>query len=286
MTALRQRMLQDMRLRNLSPNTQKRYIDRVAAFARHFGKSPELLGADEIRAYQLYLLERKRLSSSTLNITVCALRFLYAITLNRNVDVERIVFARREKRLPVVLSPDEVALFFGAIQSLKYRAILVTAYATGLRVSEVARLKLADIDSSRMTIRVDQGKGRKDRYVMLSPRLLELLREYWRALRPASWLFPGRLPHEPISPASVRQVCREACLASRLGKRVTPHTLRHSFATHLLEAGTDLRRIQVLMGHRSLASTALYTHVAIQNVQQTASPLDSLPGGPAPHVRE
>ena len=277
MTPLRQRMLQEMQIRNLSPNTQKRYIDRVADFAKHFGKSPEHLGPEDIRSYQLYLIREKRLSSSSLNVTVCALRFLYRFCLNRNWAIERIVFAKREKKLPVVLSPGEVALFFDSIRSIKYKAILTTIYAAGLRVSEAAHLKIADIDSRRMTIRVEQGKGRKDRYVMLSPRLLNILRQYWKSCRPDKWLFPGKSQDEPVSTASIRQVCREARLASGLTKEITPHTLRHSFATHLLEAGTDLRKIQILLGHKSPASTARYTHVAVQDIQQTLSPFDALP---------
>lgn len=280
MTPLRQRMLEDMRIRNLSAHTQKRYVDRVAAFAKHFGKSPDRLGPQEIRAYQVYLTEERKLSTSTLNITVCALRFLYRITLRRRWDIERIPLARREKKLPIVLSLDEVAQFLRAIESMKYRAILITAYAAGLRIAEVTRLKIPDIDSRRMIIRVEQGKGRKDRYVMLSPRLLPLLREYWKAYRPSDWLFPGRVAGRPIAANSVRLVCNKARLASGLKKQITPHTLRHSFATHLLEAGTDLRKIQILLGHRSPSSTARYTHVAIQNVQQTRSPLDDVPDWP------
>ena len=277
MAPLRQRMLEDMRIRNLSVNTQKRYVDRIAAFAKHFGKSPDLLGAEEVRAYQVHLAQDKKVASSTMNVTVCALRFLYQVTLQRRWAIDRINFARTGRKLPVVLSPEEVIQFFQAIQGMKYRAVLITAYAAGLRISEVTRLKVIDIDSKRMAIRVEQGKGQKDRYVMLSPRLLTLLREYWKEYRPSPWLFPGRRPDRPIAPASVRQVCREAGLASGLTTRVTPHLLRHSFATHLLEAGTDLRKIQVLLGHRSPACTARYTHVAIQNIQQTQSPLENLP---------
>lgn len=277
MEALLQRMREDMRIRNLSANTQKRYRDRIVAFAKHFGRSPEQLGPEEVRSYQLYLIHERKMSSSTVNVTVCALRFLYSVTLRCDWDVNRIRLARREKKLPVVLSPDEITQFLQAVRSVKYRAILMTAYAAGLRVSEVTRLRISDIDSRRMVIRVDQGKGRKDRYVMLSPRLLLLLRAYWREYRPLHWLFPGREANQPVSPTTVRQVCKEAGLASGLTKRVTPHLLRHSFATHLLEAGTDLRTIQVLLGHKSPATTARYTHVAVQGVQQTQSPLDSLP---------
>jgi site-specific recombinase XerD len=276
-------MREDMKIRNLSPGTQEVYIGQVAAFARYFGKSPDQLGPEEIRRYQLYLVEAKGLSSSAINVTVCALRFLYRITLRRTWDIERIPLARREKKLPEVLSPEEVTRFFQAITSTKYRALLMTAYAAGLRISEVTRLRVADIDSRRMTIRVQQGKGRKDRYVMLSPRLLALLRDYWKAYRPLDWLFPGHGQH-PLAPMTVQRVCNKAWRASALRKPVTPHTLRHCFATHLLEAGTDLRTVQVLLGHRSPTTTARYTHIAIPNIQQTRSPLDSLPMTPVPRA--
>lgn len=276
MTQLRMRMLQEMQLRNLSQNTQKRYIDRVSAFARHFGKSPEQLGPEDVRSYQLYLLQERKLSSSTLNVTVSALRFFYGICLKQDWNVERIIYARREKKLPLVLSSEELVQFFHAVRSKKYRALFMTIYSTGLRVSEATQLKISDVDSKRMTVRVEQGKGNKDRYVMLSPKLLDILRDYWKMYRPDKWLFPGEKADRHMSPTSVRHVCRIASLESGLIKRVTPHTLRHCFATHLLEAGTDLRKIQILLGHKSLVSTALYTHVAMQNVQQTKSPLDSL----------
>jgi site-specific recombinase XerD len=275
-------MIEDMKIRNLTANTQRRYVERVAAFAKYFGESPDLLGPEEIRAYQVYLIEERKLSASTLNTTACALRFLYRVTLRRDWEIERVPLARREKKLPVVLSADEVAQFFRAIHSMKHRAILITAYAAGLRIAEATRLKVSDIDSRRMTIRVEQGKGKKDRYVMLSPRLLTLLREYWNVYRPAYWLFAGRAADRPIAENTVRHVCSRAHLSSRLKKRVTPHTLRHSFATHLLEAGTDLRTIQILLGHRSPSSTARYTHVAIQGLRQTRSPLDDLPNFEGP----
>jgi len=277
MTYLRQRMIEDMQIRNLSPNTQKRYLDHVAAFAKYFKKSPEYLGIEDIRSYQLHLVQTKKLSSSSLNIAVCALRFLYRTTLRRNWVVERVIPARREQKLPVVLSAEEVVKFFNAIDSIKYRAILMTAYAGGLRISEVLRLRFSDIDRNRMTIRVEQGKGQKDRYVMLSPKLLTILSTYWETARPSIWLFPGQDQNQPLSPNTVRQVCQWAHRAAGIKKKVTPHTLRHSFATHLLEAGTDLRTIQVLLGHKSLASTARYTHIAIPNIQKTSSPFDSLP---------
>jgi integrase/recombinase XerD len=277
MTKLRRRMLEDMRIRNLSPQTQHLYVRNVAAFARYFGKSPEELGLEAIRTYQVHLVEQKKVSYSTLNISVCALRFLYRVTLRRNWDIRRIPMARRDKKLPVVLSEREVWEFLRAIESVKHRAILMTCYAGGLRIREACHLKVADIDSGRMVIRVDHGKGAKDRYVMLSPRLLTVLRAYWKSERPSQWLFPGRTADTPIRESTVRHVCSRACLAAGISKAVTPHVLRHSFATHLIEKGTDIRSIQLLMGHRGLQSTARYMHVAACNVLSTDSPLDSLP---------
>jgi integrase/recombinase XerD len=280
MTQLRKRYIEDMRIRNLSPGTQYHYIKHMADFAKHFGESPERLGPEQIRAYQNHLIQRG-MSSSTLGIAVAAIKFFYCITLARRFDVEKIQYPRREKKLPVVLSRTEVARFFESVHNLKYRAILATAYGAGLRVSEITKLKISDIDSSRMAIRIRHGKGAKDRYVMLSPRLLELLRAYWKTGRPSEWLFPSEQSDEPITCESVRKVCRNVCRDSGLNKTITPHTLRHSFATQLLEDGTDLRTIQILLGHRSLASTARYTHVAVGGVHKTASPLDSLPASAA-----
>lgn len=277
MTPLRQRMIEDMQIRNFTKQTQQRYIEAVSAFARHFGQSPERLGPEEVRTYQVHLVENKQCSWSHVNVTVCALRFLYGVTLGCPWEVTRIPHPKGEKKLPVVLSPEEVAEFFEAIRGIKYRAALMTAYAAGLRVTEVCHLKVTDIDKKRMVIRVEQGKGRKDRYVMLSPRLHALLRKYWLIERPMPWLFPGRTPDTPMAVGSVQQVCRNACLDLGWSKRVTPHTLRHSFATHLLEAGTDLRTIQVLMGHGSQSTTARYTHVAVHRVQKVSSPFDALP---------
>lgn len=276
MTPLRQRMIEDMRLRNLAPRTIRIYVERVATFAKHFGKSPERLGPDEVRAYLLYLVQTKKASWSYYNQALCALRFLYRVTLGKEWVVEGVVCPKQEKKLPVILSRAEVAQFFEAITGLKQRAILMTAYAAGLRVSEVAGLRVEDIDSKRMVIHIRQAKGRKDRYVMLSPRLLELLREYWKAARPTEYLFPGHRPNKPISTRMVHLACRRARDASGLGKRVTVHTLRHSFATHLLEGGTNLRTIQILLGHRNLGTTAVYTHVSPATLEATQSPLDRL----------
>jgi site-specific recombinase XerD len=276
MTPLRRRMIEDMQLRNFSPHTIRAYVDRIAQFARHFGKSPALLGPAEVRSYLVHLVQQRRVSWSHYNQTVAALRFLYRVTLGREEALPRIPCPRQPKRLPVVLSPEEVIRFFRAVPGLKHRALLMTAYAAGLRISEVVALRVEDIDSHRMVIRVRQGKGRKDRYVMLSTRLLEILRHYWKAARPSDWLFPGQIPGRPITVGSVHGICAEASRAADLGKHVTVHTLRHSFATHLLEAGTDIRTIQLLLGHRNLKSTALYTHVAPAALEATQSPLDRL----------
>jgi integrase/recombinase XerD len=282
MTPLRQRYVEDMQVRNLSPKTQRLYVECVSLYARHFRRSPELLGAEDIRAYQLYLVHDKQVSWSRFNQSVCALRFLYRITLGKDWAITHIPFPRKEHKLPVVLSPAEVAQFLGAITHLKYHMALSTAYAAGLRVSEVLHLHVSDIDSQRMTRRIRQGKGQKDRYVMLSPKLLTLLRQYWKAVRPTDWLFPGKSPQQPIGARTLQDVCLRACQDAGLGKKVTAHTLRHSFATHLLEAGTDIRTIQLLLGHNSLRTTALYTHVAATTVAATVSPFDALPLPPHP----
>jgi integrase/recombinase XerD len=276
MTPLRQRMIEDMKLRNYAPLTITVYVERIATFARHFHKSPECLGPADIRAYLLFLVQEKHVSWSYFDQALAALRFLYRTTLGQKLVLDEFVSPRKPKKLPVVLSPDEVARFFEAITSLKHRAILMTAYAAGLRVSEVVSLRIDDIDSRRMVIRIRQAKGRKDRYVMLSPRLLAILREYWKAARPTQFLFPGHVPDRPITPRTVQKACRNAQEVAGLGKRVRVHTLRHSFATHLLEAGTNIRIIQILLGHRSLRTTAVYTHVSTAALEATQSPLDRL----------
>ena len=252
---LRRRMIDDMMIRNLSPATQQSYLYAVAKFSRHFGRSPDRLGLEEVRAYQLHLIAQQR-SWSHINQTVCALRFFYGITLGWTDALERIVAAREPQRLPVVLSADEIVQFLEAVPGLRNRAALTTAYGAGLRVGEVARLTTGAIDSQRMLIRVEQGKGGKDRYVMLSPQLLQILRAYWRLARPGQWLFPGREAGEPVSVATLQVACRVAARRAEVSKSVTVHTLRHSFATHLLEAGTDIRIIQVLLGHARLSTTA------------------------------
>jgi integrase/recombinase XerD len=278
MTPLRQRMLEDMQLRNLSPHTQEAYVRAVAKFAQYFGKSPEVLGPPEIRAYLLAQTQR-RVSWSLFNQIRCALRFLYCVTLKRDWPPEEIVCAKTPKRLPVILSRAEVAQFLAAIPRRMYRTLFMILYAAGLRVSEVVALRVTDIDSKRMVIRVCQGKGRKDRYVMLSPRLLEALREYWKEYRPTELLFFAGQRAQPLDRRNVANDCRRIARRAGLKKRVTPHVLRHTFATHLLEAGTDIRTIQALLGHRSLRTTALYTYVSMAKVTGTSSPLDLLAPG-------
>jgi site-specific recombinase XerD len=277
MTPLRERMQHDMLIRNLADNTQKSYLLQVSGFARHFGRSPELLGPEEIRAWLVHLREERKLAPGSLGPTIGALRFLYRVTLKRPWSDEDFPLPKKPVRLPVILSFDEVKTFFDAIPSLKYRAILMTAYAAGLRISEVAHLKATDIDSQRMVIRVNQGKNRKDRYVMLSPRLLEILRAYWHDAHPRDWLFPGDIPGHPISADAIRQACNRARQRSGIQKPITPHSLRHAFATHLLETGTDVRRIQLLMGHRSLSTTSRYLRIATSTLCATESPFDLLP---------
>lgn len=272
---LRRRMIDDMSLRNLSPATQRSYLHAVTKFSRYFGRSPDRLGLEDVRAFQVRLVSQG-ISWPALNQTVCALRFFYGVTLDRGEIPERIAYARTPRKLPVILSADEVVRFLEAVPSLKARAALTTAYAAGLRASEAVSLKVANIDSARMLIQVHHGKGAKDRTLMLSPQLLTILRAYWRLARPEEWLFPGRSPDEPIDVQVLHAACRSATKAAGLVKRVSVHTLRHSFATHLLESGVDIRIIQVLLGHNNLSTTARYTHVATTTIAATQSPLDRL----------
>jgi integrase/recombinase XerD len=278
MTPLRQRMTEDMQVRNLALNTQTSYVQQVSLFARHFDKSPEQLGPEDIRAYQVYLTNEKKLAPGSVLIAVAALRFLYKVSLKRDWTFEDVIPApKKPQRLPVVLSPEEVLQFLDCVASTKHRAILTTCYAAGLRISEAVRLTVLDIDSARMVIRVDQGKGQKDRYVMLSPRLLEILRHWWRVEKPKPWLFPGDIPGRHISKDAVEQACQKARRRCPIPKLTTPHSLRHAFAVHLLEGGTDVRTIQLLLGHRSLATTARYLRIATSKVCSTTSPIDLLP---------
>ena len=277
MTPLRQRMLEDMGIRNFAENTQLSYIQQVVCFARYFGRSPEELGPEQVRVYQNHLVKDRHLAASSVGTATAALRFLYRVTLKQNWAPDDIPMPKKPFKLPVILSPEEVMHFLDSIANLKHRTILTAAYAAGLRVSEAAHLKVTDIDSKRMVLRVDQGKGRKDRDVMLSPRLLEELRSYWKMTHPKTWLFPGDIPGRPITRNAVELACRKAHRAAGIRKPITPHSLRHAFATHLLETGTDLRRIQLLLGHRSLATTSRYLKVATSTVCTTTSPFDLLP---------
>ncbi|UPK05896.1 site-specific integrase [Bradyrhizobium sp. 170] len=277
MTSLRLRMMEDMQVRNLSRHTQDSYLLQVSQFARHFAKSPALLGPEDIHAYQVYLTNEKKLAPRSVQVTVRALRFLYRVTLGLDLDFDRIIpCPKAPKTLAVILSPEEVRHFLGCIESFKHQAILTTCYAAGLRISEATRLKPEAIDRQRMVLQ--QGKGQKDLYVMLSARLLEVLTAYWRAVRPTGvWMFPGAVAGEPISTSAVDATCRQAHRMSKLTKPVTPHSLRHAFAVHLLEAGTDLRTIQLLLGHRSLSTTAQYLRIATNKVCAATSPLELLP---------
>jgi integrase/recombinase XerD len=278
MTSLRQRMTEDMQVRNLALNTQTVYLQQVSLFARHFERSPELLGPEHIRDYQVYLTNEKKLAPGSVLIAVAALRFLYKVSLHRNWIFGDIIPApKKPQTLPVVLSPEEVLRFLGCVHSRKHHAILTTCYAAGLRISEAICLTVPDIDSARMVIRVDQGKGQKDRYVMLSQKLREILRDWWRAEKPAHWLFPGDIDGRHITRETVELACQKALLLFPIRKPVTPHSLRHAFAVHMLEAGTDVRTIQLLLGHRSLATTARYLRIATSKVCSAPSPLDLLP---------
>jgi site-specific recombinase XerD len=271
-------MLEDMQVRNLAPLTQRAYTEQVARFARYFGRSPARLGAKEIRAYQVYLATERHLAPASLAITVAALRFLYTGTLQKPWAAAVVIPTPKvPDTLPVVLSPAEVAQFLASVVLPNHRTILTTCYAAGLRISEAVRLTPAAIDSQRMVLRVTQGKGQKDRDVMLSPTLLEILRDWWRVSRPRPWLFPGDRPGAPITTRAVHRACRAARRRCGIAKAITPHSMRHAFAVHLLEAGTDVRTIQLLLGHRSLATTARYLRLTTTKVCATVSPLDRLP---------
>ncbi len=272
---LRRRMIEDMTIRKLAPKTQASYIRAVRNFTIFLGRSPDRAGAEDLRRYQLHLASGG-VSVPSLNATVTALRFFFQVTLARAEATAKMTFVREPRKLPVILSLEEVARLLGAAPGLKYRAALSVAYGAGLRASEVISLKLSDIDSGRMVIRVEQGKGGKDRYVMLSPSLLELLRAWWRAARPRGWLFPGQNPVNPLTTRQLNRACHAAAAAAGIDKRVSLHTLRHSFATHLLEQKVDIRVIQVLLGHKKLDTTALYSQVATKTIREVRSPLERL----------
>ena len=276
MTPLLERMQEDLEMKKSPENTKRAYLRQVKKFADYFGKSPAHLGREHVRQYLLHLIRDKQVPDGSYYQVLGALKFVYCTTLGTKEVVEGIPRPRVARKLPVVLSMEEVEAFFAALRSLKYRAILMTAYAAGLRVSEVISLRVSDIDSKRMMIRIDQAKGRKDRYVPLAKYLLTILREYWKAARPRDYMFPGRGKSGHITQQSVDHACKTAMRRAGLKKIVSTHTLRHSCATHLLENGTDVRRIQILLGHANLKTTAIYMHVSKSTLQNIKSPLDIL----------
>ncbi len=282
MTRLRQMMLDELERRNYTQNTRRAYLHAVADFARHFHRAPDQLGLDHIRDYQAYLFRSRHLKANSVSVHLAALRFMFVAVLKRQWAVTDTPYPRKPDTLPAVLSQDEVRQLIEAARTPIHRVILMTLYATGLRRAELTQLKIADIDAQRMVIHIRGGKGRKDRDLMLSPRLLEALRQYWRGLKrkPKVWLFPGGNWHtdvdRPITDRVVWNACAQAARRAGIEKPVHPHTLRHSFATHLLEAGADVRTIQVLLGHSSLKATTIYLHLSRRHLQATASPLDAL----------
>jgi site-specific recombinase XerD len=275
MSPLRRRMIEDMTIRKLAPKTQESYVRTVRKFAAFLGRSPDTANLEDVRRFQLHLAENGA-QAPLLNHTVSALRFFFRVTLGRHDIIEHTTFIREPRKLPVVLAPQEVARLLNAAPGLKYKAALSLAYGAGLRAAEVVSLKVSDIDSKRMVIRVEQGKGHKDRNAMLSASLLELLRTWWRVARPEGWLFPGQNPVNPMTTRQLNRACHAAAETAGIDRNVSPHILRHSFATHLLEQNVDVRVIQVLLGHAKLDSTALYTRVATKTIQQVTSPLEHI----------
>ncbi len=280
MTHLRQLMLDELERRNYSPNTVRSYLHAVEEFARHFGRSPEYLGPDHVREYQVHLFRDRKLSARTIAGQTAALRFLFVKTLRRPYLPDALPFPKHSRRLPTVLSQEEVARLIDASGNLMHRAMVMTLYATGVRRAELCRLEVADIDSERMVLHIHEGKGGRDRDVPLSPKLLASLREYWRWMKPKTYLFPGMENNwradVPVTTKVAWIAVTEAAKAAGITRRVSPHTLRHSYATHLLEAGADLRTIQVLLGHAKLADTTVYLHLSRRHLQAVPSPLESL----------
>lgn len=275
MTELRQKMIRDMQLRRFAPSTQAAYLAAVTALAKHFNESPNLIPNEKVKDHLLYLLNERKLSWSTCDQHASALQFFYRVTVGRE---SHFILPPRQhaQRLPEVLSGAELERLFAAVSCLKHRVMLMVAYASGLRLSELTHLKVTDIDGQRMMIRVDQGKGNKDRYTLLSKRLLDELRAYWKVYKPKTWLFPGKTPDKPLHESSIQHALIKAKLKAGIRKGGGMHALRHCFGTHLLEAGTDLRTIQVMMGHRSVQTTARYTRVTSHKIRHTASPFDLL----------
>lgn len=272
---LRRRMIEDMTVRKFAEKTQKDYIRHVKDLTTFLGRSPDTATAEDLRRYQLHLTE-SGVRPPSINGAVSALRFFFSVTLDRPEVTKLLAFVAEPRKIPVVLSPEEVTRFLDAAPGPKYKAAFSAAYGAGLRVSEVVALKVSDVDSERMLLRIEQGKGRKDRFAMLSPQLLALLRDWWRIARPQVWLFPGRDRINPLTTRQFNRAVHAAAHMAEIAKRVTPHTLRHSFATHLLEQNIDIRVIQVLLGHAKLETTSLYTRVATNTIRTVMSPLDRL----------
>jgi len=277
MDELREQMMKDLQLKGITPRTQRKYLREATNLSNYFGKSPVELGEKEVKEYLVHLLEDRKLSRGTYRNYVAGIKFLYKTTLNREEVVEKIRYPKAKKKLPVVLDLAEIKALLSVMENLKHRALLTITYSSGLRISEAACLKVTDIDSKRMMVRVQQGKGGKDRYSILSQTALELLRRYWRQYRPKEWLFEGQKEGTHICLTAIRQIFLEAKERAGITKPASPHTLRHSFATHLIEAGTSLHHVQLLLGHRSPITTTVYLHVSKMNLSKVASPLDSLP---------
>jgi len=277
MDTLREKMLAELQLRGITLRTQTAYLREIAKLENYFNRSPEELGEEEVKEYLVHMLEDRGLSSGTYKYYAAGIKFLYRTTLNRGEVVEKIKYPKAKIKLPVVLDLSEVRTMLSVMENLKHRALLTITYSAGLRVSETAHLKVTDIDSKRMMVRVRQGKGGKDRYTILSKTTLECLREYWRAYRPKDWLFEGQKAVSHISYTSIRNIFVEAKERAGITKPVGPHSLRHAFATHLIEAGTSLHHVQLLLGHKSPKTTTVYLHVSKMNLAQVCSPLDSIP---------
>jgi len=277
MDTLREHMMKDLQLKGITPRTQKKYLREIGIMADYFDKPLEELGEKEVKDYLVHMLETRKLSRGTYRCYVAGIKFLYKTTLNREEVVEKIHYPKAKKTLPVVLDLTEIKTMLSVMENLKHRALLTITYSAGLRVSEAAKLKVTDIDSKRMMVRVQQGKGRKDRYSILSQAALELLRQYWRQYRPKDWLFEGQKDGTYMCYTSIRNIFIEAKQRAGIIKPASVHTLRHSFATHLIEAGTSLHHVQLLLGHRSATTTTVYLHVSKTNLAQVTSPLDSIP---------
>ena len=277
MDTLREKMLAELQLRGITLRTQTAYLREIAKLENYFNRSPEELGEEEVKEYLVHMLEDRGLSSGTYKYYAAGIKFLYRTTLNRGEVVEKIKYPKAKIKLPVVLDLSEVRTMLSVMENLKHRAVLTITYSAGLRVSETAHLKVTDIDSKRMMVRVRQGKGGKDRYTILSKTTLECLREYWRAYRPKDWLFEGQQEGSHICYTSIRNIFVEAKERAGITKPVGPHSLRHAFATHLIEAGTSLHHVQLLLGHKSPKTTTVYLHVSKMNLAQVSSPLDSIP---------